>query len=293
MSEAAEIARKALSRGDLIGAYDATVAAMEAGDDSGAIRHQQILALARMGDTERAMDLFAAYGLDRSTDPHERAIGARLLKDRALAAPPGEGRQRALAKAHDAYHAIYLESGDSFPGINAATLALLAGDAAQSEALARALLDDPAVAAAQDYYKAATRAEALLLLGRTTEVTETLASETIRGSGDYGGRSTTMRQLAMIAAHLGMDEPARAALLAPLAPAQAGSQDLLAQSCKAEIERVEARIAQARKLPEYSSEHGRRTLASADRWLHHARQHAIKGETRNCVSAARKGQAQL
>ena len=84
-----------------------------------------------------------------------------------------------------------------------------------------------------------------------------------------------------------------AALLAPLAPAQAGSQDLLAQSCKAEIQRVEARIAQARKRPEYSSEYGRRTLASADRWLHSARQHAIKGETRSCVSAARKGQAQL
>jgi len=84
-----------------------------------------------------------------------------------------------------------------------------------------------------------------------------------------------------------------ATLLAPLPPAQAGSQDLLAQNCKDEILRVEARIARARKLPEYSSEHGRRSLASADRWLHHARQHAIKGETRSCVTAARKGQAQL
>ena len=81
--------------------------------------------------------------------------------------------------------------------------------------------------------------------------------------------------------------------LALLPLAQAGSQDLLAQNCKAEIERVEARIAHARKLPEYSSEHGRRSLASADRWLHHARQHAIKGETRSCVTAARKGQGQL
>ena len=84
-----------------------------------------------------------------------------------------------------------------------------------------------------------------------------------------------------------------AALLAPLPPAQAGRQDLLAQSCKDEIERVEARIARARKLPEYTSDYGRRTLASADRWLHSARQHAIRGETRNCVSAARKGEAQL
>src|SRR5687768_14940770 len=136
MSEAAILAKAALARGDLIAAYDLTVSAIVAGDESSAIRHQQILALARMGDTERAMELFKAYELDRSDHPHERAIGARLLKDRALARPPGEARQAALREAFDAYHAIYLDSGDSFPGINAATLALLAGDAAKARELA-------------------------------------------------------------------------------------------------------------------------------------------------------------
>ncbi|MEA3042427.1 MAG: hypothetical protein QOH47_265 [Sphingomonadales bacterium] len=218
MSKAADLAKVALARGDLIGAYDVTTAAIAAGDPGGTIRHQQLLALARMGDTERAMGLFQAYGLDASQDPHERAIGARLLKDRALAAPPGEGRQQALDRAHAAYHAIYRESRDAFPGINAATLAMLAGRVAESRALAAALLEDPAVAAAADYYKAATRAEALLLLGRTGEVTAALASDAIAGSKDLGGRSSTMRQLAMVAAHLGMSEAERAALLAPLAP---------------------------------------------------------------------------
>src|SRR3954463_10225205 len=105
MSEPAIIAKAALARGDLIAAYDVTTAAIAEGDAGGAIRHQQVLALARMGDTERAMGLFTAYGLDRSTNAHERAIGARLLKDRALAAPPGDNRQQALARARDAYHA--------------------------------------------------------------------------------------------------------------------------------------------------------------------------------------------
>lgn len=216
--EPAALAKAALARGDLIAAYDVTTAAIADGDPGGAIRHQQVLALARMGDTERAMGLFEAYGLDRSTDAHERAIGARLLKDRALAAPPGDGRREAILRAQAAYLAIYRDSGDSFPGINAATLALLGGDDAQSRALAAALLDDPAVAAAGDYYMAATRAEALLLLGRTDEVTETLACDAIRGSGDYGGRSSTLRQLNMVAAHLGMGEGERKALLSPLAP---------------------------------------------------------------------------
>ena len=218
MSEAADLAKKALSRGDLIGAYDATVAAIADGDASGAIRHQQILALARMGDTERAMDLFAAYGLDRSTNVDERAIGARIWKDRAFNTPAGAARQEAMERAFEAYDDVYRESGDSFPGINAATLALLAGREADSRALAQALLDDPAVAAAGDYYKAATRAEALLLLGRTQEVTEALGSEVIAGSADLGGRSSTLRQLGLIAAHLGLTDHERATLLAPLAP---------------------------------------------------------------------------
>src|SRR3954468_16849726 len=106
---AADLAKAALARGDLIAAYDVTTAAIADGDVGGTIRHQQVLALARMGDTERAMGLFTAYGLDRSSNAHERAIGARLLKDRALAAPAGAGRQDAIVRAHDAYHDIYKE----------------------------------------------------------------------------------------------------------------------------------------------------------------------------------------
>lgn len=218
MSEAAEIARKALSRGDLIGAYDATVAAIEAGDASGAIRHQQILALARMGDTDRAMAKFAEYGLQGSSNVDERTIGARILKDRAFNRPAGAERQAAMELAFEAYHDVYEATKDSFPGINAATLALLAGREAESRALAEAVLADPDVAAPADYWKAATRAEALLLLGRTEEVTSLLASELVRGSPDLGGRSSTLRQLGMIGAHLGMTSLERATLVAPLRP---------------------------------------------------------------------------
>ena len=217
MREAAAIAREALARGDLIAAYDATVSAIEQGDESGAVRHQQVLALARIGDTERAMELFERYGLAASRDPHERAVGARLLKDRALAAPAGE-RQLALVRAFEAYHSIYLESCDSFPGINAATLALLAGDDAHAKQLAEALLADPAVAAGGDYYMGVTKAEALLILGRTAEVTEALEVPAVRDSRDFGARSSSCRQLAMVAGHLGLSEAEQAALLAPLAP---------------------------------------------------------------------------
>ncbi|WP_114953720.1 adenylate/guanylate cyclase domain-containing protein [Sphingosinicella terrae] len=216
--KAASLARSALARGDLIAAYDVTVSAIAGGDPSSEIRHQQVLALARMGDADRAMERFAAYGLESSTDPHERAVGARLLKDRALALAPGAERQAALKAAFEAYHSIFAASRDAFPGINAATLALLAGEEAQARGLAEALLADPEVAASRDYYAAATRAEALLVLGRLAEVTEALRMSAIRDSVDHGARSTTARQLAMVARHRGLDDASRTELLKPLVP---------------------------------------------------------------------------
>lgn len=218
MTRAAQLAQAALARGDLIAAYDIASSAIAVGERTSAVRHRQVLALARMGDTERAMELFRAYGLDRSDDPHERAAGARLLKDRALALPSGEARRAALREASDAYLAVYRESGDSFPGINAATLALLAGEEAQARALAEVLLADPAVASAKDYYMAATLAEALLVLGRAGDAGEALLGKAVSGSADHGARATTRRQLDMVAAHLGLSDSEREALLAPLAP---------------------------------------------------------------------------
>jgi ABC-type ATPase with predicted acetyltransferase domain len=84
-----------------------------------------------------------------------------------------------------------------------------------------------------------------------------------------------------------------AALLVFLPPAHAALQDQMADNCEAEIHSAETRIAQARKRPEYRSEQGRQSLTTADRWVNQARRHAIKGESRNCVTAAKKGRAQV
>lgn len=84
-----------------------------------------------------------------------------------------------------------------------------------------------------------------------------------------------------------------AALLALAPAAQAASQDQMAENCEAEIHRAEVRIAEARKKPEYRSDLGRQSLSTADRWVNQARRHAAKGESRNCVTAAKKGRAQL
>jgi class 3 adenylate cyclase len=217
-SPADQRARQALARGDLVAAYDLAASAIAAGDPSEEVRHQQVLALARMGDSDRAMELFELYGLARSPDPHKRAAAARLRKDRAFALPPGAERDQAIAAAFEAYHAVFTESGDPFPGINAATLALLCGRKEEARALAERVLADPAVAAGEDYYMAATRAEALLVLGRVDDAGDALRAPAIRTSADHGARSSSRRQLAVIASHLGIAAGEQAALLGAIEP---------------------------------------------------------------------------
>ncbi|HWV88710.1 MAG TPA: hypothetical protein VNZ59_01395 [Burkholderiales bacterium] len=84
-----------------------------------------------------------------------------------------------------------------------------------------------------------------------------------------------------------------AALLVLLPSAHAGSQDRMAYNCEAEIESAEARIAAARKKASFRNEQGRQSLSTADRWVNQARRHAAKGESRNCVTAAKKGREHL
>jgi class 3 adenylate cyclase/tetratricopeptide (TPR) repeat protein len=197
--EALESAREALGRGDLFGAYDVAARAIAAGEASEALYHQQALTLARMGDTARALDIFRSAGLDRSRDPHIRALGARLLKDRGL-----EGSAPELVEAYRAYLQIYRDSGDAYPGINAASLALLTGNPDESRQLALEIAAIPSVRSPEDYYDAATLAEANLLLGRPDVAAEAARLALTLPDCTPGNRASTMRQLAVLAGRTGL-----------------------------------------------------------------------------------------
>ncbi|HEY0115638.1 MAG TPA: adenylate/guanylate cyclase domain-containing protein, partial [Allosphingosinicella sp.] len=208
-------ARAALARGDLFGAYDAAAQAIAAGDASEDLHHQQALILARMGDTGRALDIFRSAGLDRSDDPHRRALGARLLKDRGL-----EGSRPELVGGYRAYLQIWKESGDTYPGINAASLALLLGKPGKARRLAARILEKPEILEPRDYYCAATRAEAKLILGEPDAAAEAARLSLTLPNCSVGARATTMRQLAIVADKVGLEAAAREPLLALLrAPA--------------------------------------------------------------------------
>lgn len=215
---AVDRARSALAKGDVISAYDVTVAAMDAGEETPEIQYLQVLALARMGHTGFATDLFHAFDLDQANDPHQKAVGARLAKDRALKLQAGPARNEALSAASDAYMEIFLDSGDPYPGINAASLALLSGKNELARKIANDILAQEQVADPQDYYMAATLAEALLILGQIEPSAESLALAAGMANGDFGAQSTSCRQLELLAQVVGVDELTIDRMLAPIRP---------------------------------------------------------------------------
>ncbi|MFS0737481.1 adenylate/guanylate cyclase domain-containing protein [Sphingomonas sp. 1P06PA] len=194
-------AERALQQGDTLLAYDIAAEAVAAGDPAPRLRYQMVLALARMGDTDSALDQLDGQS---AVDEDQAALRGRLLKDRALAAPPAE-RAAAFAAACAAYEAAHARFGGYFAGINAATLALLAGDRPRSQALARALRDSSALAQPNDYFEHASAAEAALLLGDPTQAARLIRAAIRLPDANPGARASTARQIRMLAPALSID----------------------------------------------------------------------------------------
>ena len=174
--------------------------------------HHQILTLARAGNPARAWALFVERGLaEVGDDPRVLTLKGRLLKDRAKLALR-EGREddarTRFAAASEAYLAAHALKADSYPLINAATLALLSGDAPRSRELAREVLQlieaDPEEGE-NAYWREATRAEALLLLGDAGAAEAALAQGIARLPRAWEDHAATVGQFELIIAQLGGD----------------------------------------------------------------------------------------
>lgn len=201
----------ALLRGDFLAAYDAAMLAREAGIDDRRIDYAAVLALARMGDVELALELYAQTGLGAVDDVDTRSLEGRLKKDMAERASDAD-RPGLFAEASAAYRAVYDIKGGYFPAINAATTALLAGDDAAAKQLAEEILRDPEITNPVGYYATATAAEAHLLLGDAAAAETAMQAAVACADAEPGPKASTCTQMLLIARAL----PDRAAAIAPL-----------------------------------------------------------------------------
>lgn len=188
--------------GELLAAYDKACLFLRDQPHSLVMRHRAVLCLARSGALEEARQEYARLGLDAVNDDEDiLALGGRLLKSSALEEQEPLRSQLAVASARK-YEKAYRKTGGYFPGINTATLSLIAGDGAKAIEIAlevlAALPESGNCTDEEDYYQAATRAEALLLLGKREECARHLADAIARDPLNFSARASTLGQLRMI-----------------------------------------------------------------------------------------------
>lgn len=202
-------ARAAVSRGDVLAAYDEAVSAVEADPEDLEARFVAALALARSGAVERARAAAAELLTRIESTPDvtillredAAALVARLAKDEALTAH-GPDRVTRLRQAADLYEEVANRFGRFYTCINAATLRLLAGDTERAQQLARLALDLVATSRltepADDYWREATAAEAALILGDVDDARHLLARAAAIGGDDFAALAVTRRQLRLV-----------------------------------------------------------------------------------------------
>ena len=160
-----------------------------------------ILALARAGATSRAWESFVAGGLaDVTDDPKALTLKGRLLKDQARKAG-GDAAARLYVQSAKAYADAAALRPDTYPLINAATMSLFAGQPGHMELLAQkvlTMLGTGIGAGETPYWHEATRAEALLLLGRDDEAQAALGKAIIAAPAAWEDRAATLRQFRQI-----------------------------------------------------------------------------------------------
>ena len=214
--------------GEFFRAYDLASDALEAFPGNFALAHRAVLSLANAGATALALEKYHELGLDHRPETDARSLLGRLKKDQAFA-ETGEARAATLREARALYeHAFRTASVANdpeayYPAINAATLALLHGDAEMASRLAGEVLDLLASritnldedAAADRYWVLATALEAYLVRG-DLDAAHGMVDRVVAAAGrDDAALATTGRQLERIVAAKGIDAGVLAAFRPP------------------------------------------------------------------------------
>ena len=161
------------------------------------MRRELALALARAGQLEEAREVLSGLLTTVPPDAETSGLVGRINKDMALRSSSAEEARNHLETALAFYLDGYRRDGDSYCGINAASLHAMLEDHEAARALATELLEDEGTT--DDFWKAAIRGEASLLLGRVDNAREHYAVCTSIGSeerrGDLQSAWTQARRL--------------------------------------------------------------------------------------------------
>lgn len=260
-------AKRLIARGHPTRGYELAREGLVAHPGDLRLRFLSALALARGGNVSKAgeeLDALLRSPLDEDLEVEVRSLSARLFKDRYERIASPAAKRKLAASAARLYREAWEISGSWFPGINAATMSLLAGDAAAARAIARRVLEqiEGAPAAPNDYWIAATLGEANLLLGRYDEAALHYG-RALDGAAARIGDIASMRRnvlllreridvgalpalfkignVVVFSGHM-IDHPVRRAGLPPRFPESPALEKQVARALAAELDRLNARV---------------------------------------------------
>jgi class 3 adenylate cyclase len=203
------LGERTIELGEPLFACDVLAEGLEHWPDDVRLQQLLALALARSGATERANTILSRLRKAGRVDEETLGLLARTHKDFADRAVTPEERCEHLRRAYEAYAEAYRLGGGHWPGINAATLALVLGRADQAAEFARAVHDRCAealaAAGADRYWLLATLGEAALILGEWSRAEEWYGQASLTAAGRFGDLSSTRRNARLIARCLGAD----------------------------------------------------------------------------------------
>ena len=191
--------KRALSAGEFLAAYDAAREAIEAHPEDDWLQQRMALALAQMGSSTRAQAILNSLAAKDPANRETLSILGRTYKDQWCADPADD---RYLRKSFDCYNrAFEIQPAESYPGINAATIAFLLKETDKANRIAKTVLE---ICQAQpdDYWKHATVAEALVVLGDADGARQSYRAAVAAENDNLRAFSSTRKQARALSRHL-------------------------------------------------------------------------------------------
>lgn len=210
-----DLVKALTSAGHSTAAYDYATKALQSLPDSLWLSYRQALALARGRSIRRARNLVERLlarleerGMEnRALWVEALSLAGRLFKDLGRTTSDPRRRKRYFESARQRYARAYDLAADWYPGINAATTALLAGVRDQAEQLADRVIDQAGAGLDQfgntdDYWLLATLAEAHLICGRFGRAIDYYQRAVRLAEGKLGDIASMRRNVELLSRHL-------------------------------------------------------------------------------------------
>ena len=188
-----------LMTSDYLSDYETAISQIQADHQNLEAKYQAVLALARMGSLDFACAEYKRYELDKIRHHEDiMSLGGRLSKDLYLSSS-GKIALGHARESSEKYEQAFNDTQGFYSGINAATMALLAGmpwDIIKDRVstVFKLLPSNESLSPEEHYFIEATRAECLLLFGETDKAADSLRNAIEFDPLNYTAHASTLKQ---------------------------------------------------------------------------------------------------